>query len=94
MPTKELSFLEGIEKMKCKDCESELQKTTIPKTIYSINIPFTPLTLEIWNWEAEDWFCFECATEKDQRPYEDAYVAGVDKGYEERLREAQERLYE
>ncbi|KKM71852.1 hypothetical protein LCGC14_1426360 [marine sediment metagenome] len=78
----------------CKDCGNKLQKTTIPKTLWSFAIPFTPFTLELWNWESEDWFCFDCSHAEEERPYEDAYNAGLERGHEEAFREAQVRLYE
>lgn len=72
--------------MKCGECNRDLEKATAPISLYSISIPFTNLAIELWNWGNEEYYCLTCATEKDQRPIEDAYIAGEEAGYERGIR--------
>ena len=73
--------------MKCKECNSDLEKATAPKSLYSISIPFTSLTIELWSWGNEEYYCLACTNEKEQRPLDEAYITGEQAGYDRRIQD-------
>jgi hypothetical protein len=53
--------------MKCKICEEDLQEVNCPSVILSINIPFTKLSFELWNWGHKEFQCMSCANEAEKQ---------------------------
>jgi len=67
----------------CPDCGSEMEICEQPESVFSIKIPFTVYTLEIWNWHKQKPVCLSCPQYKENRYENDIFDAGTEKGYEQ-----------
>jgi len=73
--------------MKCPECDDPMELIESPRTIFSISIPFTSCTIEIWYWGAKEFQCGNCLVEISNRRDRDLYDAGAEYGYLEGRKE-------
>lgn len=64
-----------------------------PKIVYSIKIPFTRYTIDIIDYDYEEYVCMECYNEKKQEPHREAFEAGQESGYYRRGNHDHKRNY-
>ena len=81
--------------MLCPNCNREMTGLlSVPKQLFTILIPFSRYTLEIWDWNNEKVYCIGCAVEEANRQIEDIYYAGGEAGYEAGLIDESGGLFE
>lgn len=76
----------------CQACGSIMKSCNAPQTIFSISIPFTRFTIEIMDYNHEEYVCLECYSEKKQESYREAFEQGQESGYYEGYYRNRQRL--
>jgi hypothetical protein len=65
----------------CPDCGEQMTSYTVPKEGIIFRIPFTEIEV-IWRkWNCKNWYCSLCTYDRQSRLFREAYIAGLQDGY-------------
>jgi len=74
----------------CPECKSQMEYLQSPDLKHEFNL--FGYTIHIWDLNAKEWICLECATEETEKTYRREYEAGYQQGYEDAYDELSERM--